>query len=242
MCTIALGCGALAWGVISFPEFWRNSSIEQVADRIKTREPYSTESLVALMPALNVIEDAPYCHPAAMQAASIIRLRVLEATMEGGERRNIDGNMDALRRSIYRSLGCSPADPFLWSVLYWVETTRTGFRDSYINYLRLSYELGPNEGWVAVRRNVLALSVFDRLPDDLREQALDEFAQLVDNGFYEQSVQTLTGPGWRFRDLLLEHLKPVAARHRQAVAKILYKMGYDVSVPGIDRPDPRPWN
>jgi hypothetical protein len=55
-------------------------------------------------------------------------------------------------------------------------------------------------------------------------------------------VAIFTGPGWRERALLLPGLKDVAERNRQAFARALYKLGYDVDVPGIARPDPRPWD
>ena len=48
------------------------------------------------------------------------------------------------------------------------------------NYLRLSYALGPNESWIALWRNRLAFSLFERLPTDLSDDALDEFIKLVD--------------------------------------------------------------
>ena len=162
-----------------------------------------------------------------------------QAIVDGDD---IDTQLSALRGSIFRSLACSPADPFLWVVLYWVEINRNGFQPRYLEYLRLSYQLGPNEGWIALKRNGYALAIFHQLPPDIADMAIAEFPRLLDSGFYAETVAILTGPGWRERGILVPRLKVVAERHRQAFARTLYKLGYDIQVPGIARTDPRPWD
>ena len=42
---------------------------------------------------------------------------------------------------------------FLWFALFWLENMQFGFRDESIRYLEQSYELGPSEGWIALKRN-----------------------------------------------------------------------------------------
>ena len=54
-----------------------------------------------------------------------------------------------------------------------------GLTTSSVNYLRLSYRLGPNESWIALWRNKLAFALFERLPADLSKQAIDEFVGLL---------------------------------------------------------------
>jgi len=41
---------------------------------------------------------------------------------------------------------------------------------------------------------------------------------------------------------LLSRLKDVRESHRQIFAKMLYRNGYNVLVPGIKLADPRPWD
>ena len=62
-----------------------------------------------------------------------------------------------------------------------------------LTLLRMSYWSGPNEAWIAVRRNSLALGVFPSLPGDLAEQALSEFVGLVRSGLYSACGKY---PGW----------------------------------------------
>jgi hypothetical protein len=111
-----------------------------------------------------------------------------------------------------------------------------------VKYLRMSYRLGPNEGWIALKRSWAALSVYPQLPPDIAGAAIDEFAGLLSTGLYSQAAAILEGPGWKTHDQLLDHIKSVSLRNRQALANIIYRDGYYAEVPGVPRPDPRPWN
>jgi hypothetical protein len=193
-----------------------------------------------LMPQVEVAERAEPCNPVVTHSTAIILTRMAEQAVVDGD--NIDTQLNALRSSIRRSLACSPADPFLWVVLYWVEINQNGFQPGYLKYLRLSYQLGPNEGWIALKRNGYALAIFHQLPPDIADMALAEFPRLLDSGFDIEAFNIFIGPGWSHRALLLPHLKGVAEIHREALARALYKAGYDVIVPGITLPDPRPWD
>ena len=117
-------------------------------------------------------------------------------------------------------------------MLYWVEINRNGFQPDYLKYLRLSYQLGPNEGWIALKRNGYALAIFRRLPPDLAQMVIAEFANLLNSGFDDAVVKIFEGPGWSQRALLLPQLKGVAEIHREAFAKALYRAGYDVTCTG----------
>jgi hypothetical protein len=65
----------------------------------------------------------------------------------------------------------------------------------------MSYLMGPNEGWIALKRKVLALAVFERLPLDVAKMAIRELATLLSSGFVREPVGIFTGPAWRLRDL-----------------------------------------
>ena len=139
------------------------------------------------------------------------------------------------------SLSCSPADPFLWLILYWVEIAQNGSKADYLKYLRMSYRLGRSEGWIAVKRNRIALGIFERLPPDFSGMVIDEFANLLNSGFYGEVVEIFTGPGWHVRNQLLGSLKNVIERHRLAFEQALHAQGYEVTIPKVERRILRPW-
>jgi hypothetical protein len=239
---VVLGCAACGWGAYCLPVFWRQSALERVAGRIIAQEAFKPEVLSALMPDVEAAEQAEQCRPSALRAAAIVRIRVAEEALSDVDLPSVDSQLSALSDSIRRSLACSPADPFLWAALYWVESSRNGFRPEYLGYLRLSYRLGPNEGWIALKRNRLAFAIFGQLPPDLAETVLEEFASLLNSGFADETVDILTGPGWPVRNLILPRLARVTEDQRQAFARTAYRRGYDIKVPGIQPRDPRPWD
>lgn len=233
---IILGCIAVTWGLVTFPVFGRQSSIERTASRIIAGESFKIETLTGQVPIIDSIERSAYCRPAALRSAAIIRLRMVEAAGSANDREHVDEHLKSLGNVIRSSLSCAPADPFLWLALYWVESTQNAFGPDDLKYLRMSYRLGPNEGWIGLKRNPVTFAVSEKLPVDLAEYAINEFVGLVAMGFYEQTAEILTGPAWRVREQLLPRLQNIDERHRRAFVDILYAKGYDVAVPGVAPP------
>jgi hypothetical protein len=240
--TAGFGAAAIAWGAYMLPLFWRQAPIERTATHVIAGDPFKIESLTALLPNVDTIERAEVCRPSAVRAAAIIRLRLAEDTISAGQRRKIDDALRSLRQSIRHSLGCSPADPFLWLVLFWVENSIDGFSPDHLGYLRMSYRLGPNEAWIALKRDRFALALYDQLPPDLAKMAIREFASLLNSGFFRDTAAIFIGVKPRVRNRLLPELKDVAEIHREEFYRRLYSEGYDVDVPGIKRSEPRPWH
>jgi hypothetical protein len=238
--TVVCGGIAIAWGAWTLPTFWRSAPLAQTAASIINHIPYRTEKLQALMPAIDGFEQQAGCEPHALHDSAIIKLRLMEDAYRPEQIAELDGRLDAVDKAIQRSLGCSPADPFLWLVLYSVKSARGGFRNEYLNYISMSYKLGPREGWIAVQRDRVVMAIFPLLPPDLAELAVKEFATLVANRLYEASADILLGPGWNIRDRLLSQLAEVPERERTEFAQLLRVKGSDLAVPGVVM-GTRPW-
>src|SRR5262249_13221757 len=176
---VILGCISVWWGIIGFPDYWKDSSIERIARQIIAGDPFKAETLIQQIPTIDGIKKSTYCRPAALRSAAIIQLRLLEVTALENDRQHRNAQLKSLVSAIRSSLSCAPADPFLWLALYSVEVSENGFKPDYLNYLRMSYELGPREGWIALKRNPLAFAAFQQLPPDLREYVANEFVALV---------------------------------------------------------------
>jgi hypothetical protein len=240
---VILGCIAVWWGVFEFSAFWQASSTERIADRIIAGDPFKVEILDRQLPTINSIESSAYCYPSALRSAAIVRLRMVEAAASANDndREYLDEHSKSLGSVIRSSLSCAPADPFLWLAL-WVESTESGSKPDDLKYLRMSYRLGPNEGWIAVKRNLLAFSVFQQLPAEFREHTISEFGALLESKFSEQAAEIFIGPAWPERKSILSHLTRVTHQDLQLFADALYRRGYNVNVPGINQRDLGPWN
>jgi hypothetical protein len=239
---VVTGCLAVMWCAVTLPSFCRSHPVEFTSSRILGGAAYTSESLAELLTTIDALESAGNsCAPRALQSAAIILLRVMEEGFSPDQLSLLDRRVEAVNAAIRRSLACAPADPFLWIVLYSVESARNGFRPEYLNYVRESYHLGPHEGWIAVRRNRVVLAIFQMLPHDIADMALGEFAELIQNRLYDEAVANLLGPGWAIRDQLLARLDMVDERERTAFAARLYGSGVNLAVPGVTPPTQRPW-
>jgi hypothetical protein len=244
-CLLAFGGAAVVWADITLPTFWREAPIERIAQQVIEGDVFVGEDLgqglAGMLPAVEANERADHCVAPARQAAAVIRVRLAEDAIAAVEPETLDTSLAALQRSIRVSLMCSPADPFLWFVLFWVENYVQGFSADHFRYLRMSYALGPNEGWIALKRSPFALALYDQLPPDLAEKAGNEFVRLVGSGFVREAATILTTSGWRSRAALLARLQDLPTRSRESFAAAVYDLGYDVDVPGVKRAEPRPW-
>jgi hypothetical protein len=240
---VVLGSFAIIWSLSALPSRLQDTRIESIGNRVLRSEPFKTDALAGMLREVEM--HGGECRPLVVQSEVIIRLRLLEDALDSGRRGEIASETLALKEQLSRALGCSPADSFLWLALFWIEVNQGGYQTEQLNLLRRSYLLGPNEGWIALKRNRFALSVFEKLPSDLRELVQSEFAKLVDTphpSVLQEMISILTGPGWRVRSFLLPRLKELSAASRQTFADALYRRGYDVDIPGTDRRDRRPWH
>jgi hypothetical protein len=226
---IIFGCTAFWWGIDVFPDFWRDSSIEHLADRVLDGDSFKPEIMAGQSPAMHRIESAGYCHPSALRSAAVIQLRIVESLPpQSGQ---YEAELHSLLGLIRSSLSCAPADPFLWLALYAVDNIANRFSVDDLKYLRMSYELGPNEGWIALRRNPAAFERFHQLPPDLAAAAINEFILLIKSNFFDSAAEIFVGPAWPERELLLSHLAEISSDQRHFLSDALRQHGYDLEMP-----------
>jgi hypothetical protein len=105
--------------------------------------------------------------------------------------------MNSLRDAIRPLARLFPGRSIPLAGSVWMKNALHGFKLDHLEYLRMSYLMGPNEGWIALKRNVLALAVFERLPLDVAEMAIRELANLLSSGLIREAGGIFTGPAWR---------------------------------------------
>ncbi|RTM05642.1 MAG: hypothetical protein EKK33_33770 [Bradyrhizobiaceae bacterium] len=237
---VLLSFAGILFGYFIEPVAWQERSLAPMAHHVISGERYDTKMLAdALNHANLIISDS--CITTGLRSVAFIRLRLVEDAIGEADRRSLDDRLDAFKAAALRSLSCAPADPFLWFALYWVEVTQRGFAPELLVYLQKSYQLGPFEGWIQVKRNRFALAVYDKLPEDLARQVVLEFKTLVNSGFTADAASILVGPGWNIRSKLLAPLDDVKMRYRRELFKEVRRAGYEVAIPGVDT-EVRPWN
>ena len=219
-----VGLIGIAWGVSEFSALRQESTIKKIADRILVGDVYKYEILLKQASLVDPAQRPELCRPLTVRSWAVIRLRLAEISDNAVGPAPVRTNLavDAIRQS----LACSPADPFFWLALYALEPSAP------LNYLTASYRLGPNEGWIALKRNPVAFANFDELPDDLRRIVVREFVRIVEMDTIDDAAKIFVGPAWDQRELILSQMDQVPLRQRQRFQAALTSAGYDVLVPG----------
>src|SRR5258707_4048172 len=145
-----VGLVGIAWGLLEFPALRQESIIKKIADRILVGDVYKYDILLKQASLVAPTQRPELCRPLTVRSAAVIRLRLAEISDNAAlgpapVRTNLA--VDAIRESP----ACSAADPFFWLALYALEPSAPW------NYFAASYRFGPNQGWIALKRNPVAV-------------------------------------------------------------------------------------
>jgi hypothetical protein len=236
----ALGLGAIAWGALFLPYFWREAPLNRVTAEIVQGHTFALQTFSDEAQLASTV--GAFCDPARVHDAVILRLAAVEQAVTISDRSYLGSAYGRLYDATITALACSPADGFAWLTLFWLEVSKHGYQPSYGNYLRMSYALAPYEGWIALWRSRLAIAILDQLPDDLAAQALNEFSDLVETEqLYSESVAIFANAPLATQTRLAGRLKTAKPIPRQLFARMLYDRGSDVAILGVDAKPSRPW-
>lgn len=232
------GLGAMAWAANVIPVFWSQNIVVSVANAIRAGEAYKPDVLEAIES--RVRDRSVTKRPSMMGRLGMIQLRIAEDSFRTGNVALIDRRLDSLARTIDEIFLVAPNDPFFWLVRFWLDSARSGLRPAYLQFLKMSYDLGPNEAWIALKRNRFSLNIFPILPGDLAELTASEFAKFVRWGLVNEAAQLAGEPGLPVRPFLYERLKDLKIEQRRQFARALYQRELDdVLVPGVTPLRPR---
>lgn len=236
---LLLGFACAGWSVTVLPIFGLAERLRDVSDRIISDQQFKPGRLNDVLARIEARPEIRPPLPAVTRAEALVRLRAADDTMRQSAEAS-DSAVAVTETSLKRAIALNPQDSFLWLMLYSLQNTRNGFDLVNLGLVEQSYASGPLEGWIALRRNRLALAVFPSLDRAAQTQVVNEFAEIVDADFQSDAEVNLIGIGWPYRDRLLAGLERVDIASRQMFARMLVHDGYDVQVPGV-KPKERPW-
>ena len=232
--TVSLGLGAVAWGGLVAPTAWRQLPMAPMAVKILGGEPFGPGVLDNFVTGAKPQAWEVVCQPVTLRTMAVIRLRFAELAIADGNGASIRQTQSTLDAALRRALSCTPTDPLLWFAMFWLQNNVRGLQQDNFRSLRMSYRLGPNEGWLSLRRIRFAVAIYPGLPADLKQQATDEFVQLVKSGFITDAADILAGPGTAVRDMLLSSLRGIDSRKLRFLSVLLAGKGVDDAFPELD--------
>jgi hypothetical protein len=232
------GLMAIAWAGAAFPVFASENTIADVAGALIAGEAFKPEVLAAI-DAGTCTEGGSGFRVTLLNRVVVIRLRRAEEAIRGDDTTVVDQRLESLSHIVDQTLSNAPDDAFVWFVKYWLDSRRNGLRVDNLAYLRMSYDIGPYEGWISLTRNRDALAAFPALPEDLADKATAEFVGLVKWRLDSDAATIAAGPGRPLRKTLFSRLEPLSYDQRRAFADAIYGLELDdVPVPGIAPPVP----
>lgn len=233
-----LGGAALCWSVIALPIFFAAAPAREFVERIMADRSFRPAVMAEVLAEMKPEHSRTVLKASLLRAKAFAVLRTADKNLNLAEKGALDGG--ASEGSIRTSLSLNPADSFLWLMLYSTRVMDYGFSGDILKYMQQSYGTGPREGWIALKRNRLALAAFLSLDEGAREMAVEEFADLVESDLTEYAVSNLIGVGWTQRERLLSSLDRVDLVSKQRLKKLLLNEGYKLVIPGVEY-DERPW-
>ena len=235
------GICAIFWAIDAILIYRSDGALADTAQRILSGGKFNAAQLSAMKRQLDTVPARPL-QASALTSAAVIRLLLLEDELKAGRDQPSAADFIQLQMTVRAALAQSPTNSFMWLTDLWLKRLRGESTDGDLNLLRMSYSFGPNEAWIAVRRNPLALGNFKSLPSELAEQALSEFVGLVRSGLYADASSILAGPGWAIHEQLLSRLAQVDEADRRGFARVLASKDIDaVTVPGVEERPSRPF-
>jgi hypothetical protein len=240
--TVSLGLAAVGWGIFVAPVVWRQASMALLGTKIIAGERFKAGILEEYLAGTQPDVRDGLCQPVTLRTLAVVRLRLAEEAISDGDGALIDQTQSAGETALRRSLSCTPTEPFLWFALFWMQNSERGLQQDNFRLLRMSYRVGPNEGWLSIRRNRLTIAIYPSLPSDLKQAATDEFVQLVKSDLITEAADILTGPGRPVSSMLLARLQGVDERTLRYLAVLLAAKGLDDTFPRLDTSSRFPWH
>lgn len=225
-----LGLGGVAWSAITLPTFWRQLPLEQFANRITRGETFPVDRLEEKLRLYREAGSPVRCNATAAHDTAVVDLAIVRGQFDASS--ETDARLERSRNIVVEALSCLPSDPYLWFSLFQIESLRVGLRQEYLRYLDMSYQVGPNEGWLAIPRNRAAFAIFPALPEALQSKVIDEFCLLLRSELYAEAIEIFLGAARPHQAELVSRMGAVPIRNRQLFAVQLARKGIDAHIPG----------
>ena len=231
---VALGICSIAWAVAVLPPYRTEALFVGIAQRILSGEKFNANQL-------GVVKDqvaGARLEGSVLSSFAVIRLELFEHELKAGGGQPPAMDIADLRAVVSGALAQNPTNSFMWLIGYWLDGLYSDERKSDLNLLRMSYWFGPNEAWIAAKRNPLSMRIISSLPAELAEQAILDFVGLINARLYSEAANILVGPGWVIRERLLSRLVDVDEENRRLFARALASKDVEgITVPGLsERP------
>jgi hypothetical protein len=234
------GLGAVAWGGFVLPIFKQQMPLHRVANELLKGRNFDLRKLITERQRV-LAARSKICNPTALRDAVVVGRTIVVGSIPIGQIAT-DSEAGLLEGSVRSAVACAPTDAFAWLALFWLDTAAHGVTPQNTRYLEMSYNAGPNEGWIAYWRVQVALTYFEHLPPDLSDKVAADFVKLLDTQvLYNEAAGILAQLPDATKSRLADAVKNAKPDSRQTFARVLSDTGVNVAIPNTQLPTVPLW-
>jgi len=220
--TLIVGCLGLAWGAFVLPRSELADDFRDTEDRLLHFETFSPPSLTRIMHSGNS-QDLSVCDTHSQRAILLMEMSLAESALRSGTVAEFDRRTHSLETRSKRILSCAPRQSFVWLLIFQLEVLHGALNEHSFDLLAMSYETSPNEAWISIRRNLVAMPLILVAPEPMRHKILNEFQLLMRYGFFDVAARAYLGAPEAARSLLQTRIEQLDGSRQKAFSEALQK-------------------
>jgi hypothetical protein len=222
--TLAIGCLGLVWGILALPRSEAADEFRDIESRLLHSETFSRTSLTQTLESQTSRNLSP-CDTHSQRALLLMEMPLAEAALRSGAAGEFDRRIQSLEARSRRVLGCAPRESFVWLLAFNLEVLHGRLNAQAFGLLAMSYQTSPNEAWISIRRNIVAMPLVLVAPEPVRQKIIFEFQQLIRNGFAEDAARSYLAASLSIRSLLQTHIEQIDLPRQKIFSDALRKLG-----------------
>ena len=180
--------------------------------------------------ATRILRDAEshalnFCDTHAQRALLLMEMPLAETALRSGAAKDFDRHLNSIEFRSRQALGCTPRDLLLWLLLFGIEIEHGDLGAHAFDLLEMSYMTSPNEGWLGVRRILVAVPGASGSAGTSSTNDSSEFERLVMNWMVENPARVYYSASGPVRALLQSRIDKLDANNKKLFYDALAWLG-----------------
>jgi hypothetical protein len=221
--TLAVACLALVWGIFSLPRSEAADDFRDIESRLLRLERFNRTASTQTLES-RAAQSLSACDTHSQRAMLLMEMPLAEAALRAGFTKEFDRHVRSLEVRSRLILSCTPRDSFVWLLVFNLEALHGLSNERSFDALSMSYETSPNEAWISIRRTMVAIPLLLIAPEPLRLKIINEFQQLICNGFADNAARSYLAAPQSIRSLLLTQVELLNFPQQKSFSDALQKL------------------
>jgi hypothetical protein len=220
---LIIGSLGLFWGIFTLPQSEPADEFWDIESRLLRFESFDRRVLTQILESRST-QAFSACDSHSQRALLLMEMPLAEAALRSGATNEFDRHIQSLETRFRTILACAPRQSFVWLLAFNLEVLHGQLNQQAFDLLAMSYETSPNEAWISIRRNMVAMPLVLAVPEPLRQKMLFEFQQLILYGFVEEAARSYLAASGSIRSLLQSQIAQLDLDRQKAFAETLQRL------------------